>query len=76
MPTGEAGESEYSSLLGTRYGDSMRLIIGVLRCWVARPPRKEQCVEQSRGLKEPSFGPHMGTWLFSAWGPLSLASFS
>lgn len=65
MPSGEVGESEYSSLLGTRYGDS-----------IARPPpRKEQCSEQPRGLKEPSFGPYMGIWLFSAWGPLSLASF-
>lgn len=75
MSSGKVGESEHRSLMGARYGDSMR--IGVLRCWVARPPpRKEQCSEQPRGLKEPSFGPYMGTWLFSAWGPLSLASFS
>lgn len=38
-------ELEFSSLLGTRYGDSVKLIFGVLRSWAARPPRKEQCVE-------------------------------
>lgn len=29
---GRAGELRLSHMLGSRYGDSLRLIIGVLRC--------------------------------------------
>lgn len=37
---GRVGELKISHLLGSRYGDSVRLIIGFLRCWVVRFPEK------------------------------------
>lgn len=37
---GRVGELRISHMLGLRYGDSLRLITGVLRCWAARSPEK------------------------------------
>lgn len=63
---GRVGELRISHMLGSRYGDSLRLIIGVLRCWAAMSPEKHRVW----GLRADSLGPCLGTSLFSVWRPL------
>lgn len=46
-------ELEFSSLLGTRYGDSVKLILGVLRCWAVRTPEKSSMWSSNGTLGHP-----------------------
>lgn len=48
---GKVGRLKISHLLGSGYGDSSRLIIGVLRCWDARSLEKhsERCSHGASG---------------------------